>query len=170
MPAYVRYAKRTGQAAYIGKGQNIWGNVRYHYCAYLYSTKLTLFRVPGARQRPLRIIPHPDESRPHRPGKHCSHSRLPRVVQPHLRRTGAAHVETHRLAHRRSTGRTGRYPAHRRGKYPGGVRGYVHVRRELVYGGEREGEGAWMEAGPAGLGGGCQARVAQVDEHQIRQL
>ncbi|WVW87130.1 hypothetical protein I302_109187 [Kwoniella bestiolae CBS 10118] len=27
VPAYVRYAKRTGQAAYIGKGENIWGNV-----------------------------------------------------------------------------------------------------------------------------------------------
>jgi hypothetical protein len=27
IPAYVRYAKRTGQAAYIGKGENIWGNV-----------------------------------------------------------------------------------------------------------------------------------------------
>ncbi|KAK6908662.1 hypothetical protein I204_02046 [Kwoniella mangroviensis CBS 8886] len=27
VPAYVRYAKRAGQAAYIGKGENIWGNV-----------------------------------------------------------------------------------------------------------------------------------------------
>ncbi|KAK8869442.1 hypothetical protein IAR55_000006 [Kwoniella newhampshirensis] len=27
IPAYVRYAKRTGQAGYIGKGENIWGNV-----------------------------------------------------------------------------------------------------------------------------------------------
>ncbi|WWD16292.1 hypothetical protein CI109_100718 [Kwoniella shandongensis] len=27
IPAYVRYAKRTGQAGYIGKGDNIWGNV-----------------------------------------------------------------------------------------------------------------------------------------------
>jgi len=28
LPAYVRYAKRTGRAAYIGKGANSWGNVR----------------------------------------------------------------------------------------------------------------------------------------------
>jgi hypothetical protein len=27
VPAYVRYAKTNGQAAYIGKGDNIWGNV-----------------------------------------------------------------------------------------------------------------------------------------------
>ncbi|KAK5680392.1 hypothetical protein LTS10_007319 [Elasticomyces elasticus] len=27
LPAYVRYAKEHGQAAYIGKGENIWGNV-----------------------------------------------------------------------------------------------------------------------------------------------
>lgn len=27
LPAYVKYAKQNGQAAYIGKGDNIWGNV-----------------------------------------------------------------------------------------------------------------------------------------------
>lgn len=27
IPAYVRYAKRTGTAAYIGQGENVWGNV-----------------------------------------------------------------------------------------------------------------------------------------------
>jgi nucleoside-diphosphate-sugar epimerase len=27
IPAYVKYAKQNGQAAYIGKGENIWGNV-----------------------------------------------------------------------------------------------------------------------------------------------
>ncbi|WVR08818.1 hypothetical protein IAU60_005876 [Kwoniella sp. DSM 27419] len=26
IPAYVRYAKRTGRAAYVGKGDNVWGN------------------------------------------------------------------------------------------------------------------------------------------------
>jgi hypothetical protein len=27
LPAYTRYAKEHGQAAYIGEGENIWGNV-----------------------------------------------------------------------------------------------------------------------------------------------
>ncbi|OCF36054.1 hypothetical protein I316_01926 [Kwoniella heveanensis BCC8398] len=36
IPAYVRYAKRTGQAAYIGKGENIWGNVHIQDLSDLY--------------------------------------------------------------------------------------------------------------------------------------
>ncbi|KAI5371353.1 hypothetical protein CUC08_Gglean004628 [Alternaria sp. MG1] len=30
LPAYTRYAKQHGQAAYIGKGENIWGNLEVH--------------------------------------------------------------------------------------------------------------------------------------------
>ncbi|WRT69908.1 uncharacterized protein IL334_006899 [Kwoniella shivajii] len=36
IPAYVRYAKRTGQAAYIGKGENIWGHVHVQDLSGLY--------------------------------------------------------------------------------------------------------------------------------------
>ncbi|WWC73870.1 uncharacterized protein I206_107842 [Kwoniella pini CBS 10737] len=36
IPAYVKYAKRTGQAAYIGKGENIWGNVHVQDLSDLY--------------------------------------------------------------------------------------------------------------------------------------
>ncbi|WVF66410.1 hypothetical protein IAT40_001150 [Kwoniella sp. CBS 6097] len=36
IPAYVRYAKRTGQAAFIGKGENIWGNVHIQDLSDLY--------------------------------------------------------------------------------------------------------------------------------------
>ncbi|WVQ94025.1 hypothetical protein IAU59_001103 [Kwoniella sp. CBS 9459] len=36
IPAYVRYAKRTGQAAYIGQGENIWGNVHIQDLSDLY--------------------------------------------------------------------------------------------------------------------------------------
>ncbi|KAM0749952.1 NAD(P)-binding protein [Meredithblackwellia eburnea MCA 4105] len=36
IPAYVRYAKREGQAAYIGKGENIWGNVHVQDLSSLY--------------------------------------------------------------------------------------------------------------------------------------
>ncbi|WVQ80908.1 hypothetical protein IAT38_003015 [Cryptococcus sp. DSM 104549] len=36
IPAYVRYAKRTGQAAYIGKGENVWGNVHVQDLSDLY--------------------------------------------------------------------------------------------------------------------------------------
>ncbi|KAI5480198.1 hypothetical protein MNV49_001526 [Pseudohyphozyma bogoriensis] len=36
IPAYVRYAKRTGGAAYIGEGNNIWGNVHVQDLASLY--------------------------------------------------------------------------------------------------------------------------------------
>ncbi|GFZ51279.1 hypothetical protein JCM24511_09038 [Saitozyma sp. JCM 24511] len=41
MPAYVRYAKRTGQAAYIGKGENIWGNVHVSDLSALYLILMT---------------------------------------------------------------------------------------------------------------------------------
>ncbi|KAI5475667.1 hypothetical protein MNV49_001084 [Pseudohyphozyma bogoriensis] len=37
LPAYVRYAKRTGGAAYIGEGNNIWGNVHVQDLASLYT-------------------------------------------------------------------------------------------------------------------------------------
>ncbi|GAA6027244.1 hypothetical protein JCM8097_002519 [Rhodosporidiobolus ruineniae] len=36
LPAYVRYAKRAGHAAYIGKGENIWGNVHVEDLSALY--------------------------------------------------------------------------------------------------------------------------------------
>ncbi|WVQ76323.1 hypothetical protein IAR50_005988 [Cryptococcus sp. DSM 104548] len=41
IPAYVRYAKRTGQAAYIGKGENVWGNVHVQDLSDLYVLLLT---------------------------------------------------------------------------------------------------------------------------------
>lgn len=36
MPAYVRYAKQHRQAAYIGKGENVWGNVHVEDLSELY--------------------------------------------------------------------------------------------------------------------------------------
>ncbi|KAL7424000.1 hypothetical protein Q5752_001585 [Cryptotrichosporon argae] len=36
VPAYVRYAKRTGRAAYIGAGDNLWGNVHVSDLSTLY--------------------------------------------------------------------------------------------------------------------------------------
>ncbi|ODN76007.1 hypothetical protein L202_05967 [Cryptococcus amylolentus CBS 6039] len=41
IPAYVRYAKRTGQAAYIGKGDNVWGNVHVQDLSDLFILLLT---------------------------------------------------------------------------------------------------------------------------------
>jgi hypothetical protein len=38
IPAYVKYAKTKGRAAYIGKGENIWGNVHVQDLSQLYIT------------------------------------------------------------------------------------------------------------------------------------
>ena len=37
LPAYTRFAKENGQAAYIGEGNNIWGNVSRQLSAHLIS-------------------------------------------------------------------------------------------------------------------------------------